>query len=95
MEGGYYFLLNDYGTACITYRDEDSGFTFDWHGGCYVDVIVNGEAVDVINVWDDEGQMSVLEWNTSGKTRPFVNVLVAFEDCCRAWLTTDAWAGEE
>ena len=36
------------------------GIIYSWHGGPYIEVIINGEAVDVINVWDyQQGKTTV------------------------------------
>ena len=78
----------DYGVAVIAYHDEDSGLSFVWHGGAYIDVCVGDEAYEVINVWNDEDDISDLEAEASenGPRRPFRAVLESFEARCRAWL---------
>lgn len=37
--------------TAYVHNDED-GLKFRWSGGAYIDIIVNGIAVDVINVYD-------------------------------------------
>jgi hypothetical protein len=80
--------------AVIEYRDEDTGTVFRWHGGAYVDVgyIRHYEdsdpefkAEDVINVWDDERDISVFEREAVGR-RPFRHILEMFESACAEYL---------
>ncbi len=58
--------------AVIEYRDEDTELVFRWHGGVYINVgryagYEDGapyfEAFEVINVWDDEHEVSDLDAN--------------------------------
>lgn len=73
--------------AVITYTDEGTGITFRWDGGAYIDVLVNTcEAMDVINVWDDEQDRSRFELEAVGKARPFRYILEAFEQACEQYL---------
>lgn len=47
---------------------------YNWHGGPYIEVIINGEAVDVINVWDyQQGKTTVRTVNQLiGRIRQYV-----------------------
>ena len=88
--------------AVIEYRDEDTGTVFRWHGGAYIDVgysrppwqtgagtwegLGDFEAYDVINVWDDEADVSYLEEMAAGSRRPFRTILELFEARCRKYL---------
>jgi hypothetical protein len=47
---------------------------YSWHGGPYIEVIINGEAVDVINVWDyQQGKTTVRTVNQLiGRIRQYV-----------------------
>ena len=86
--------------AVIEYRDEDTGTVFRWHGGAYIDVGYYSEvaqyrnmdrvdgffATDVINVWDDEADVSYLEEMAAGSRRPFRTILELFEARCRKYL---------
>lgn len=77
-----------YNTAVITYHDEDTGLVFSWHGGAYIDVGYVGEAPgDVINVWNDEEEVSYLEVGAKSNHRPFRATLEGFEDSCREYLS--------
>ena len=87
---------DEYDVAVIRYNDEDSGLTFRWHGGAYIDVGTKGDdgdfyADDVINVWDDEAEVSTFEKNVwkAVPRRPFRAILEAFEERCREYLTED------
>lgn len=70
----------------FTYTDENSGTTFQWHGGEYIDVghfaspVDGGEfvAVDCINVWDHADDKPRIE-----------RTLSAFKQECDAWLYGD------
>lgn len=54
---------------------ESDGAVFEWHGGPYIDIVVDGSAVDVINVWD------------YAKDQPFIPVtLEAFEEVIDKYL---------
>lgn len=79
--------------ALIEYRDEDTDVVFRWHGGAYVDVgyVRAGgfEAQDVLNVWDDEQDVSELEKVAADFPRPFRRILELFEDRCREYLALD------
>lgn len=50
------------------------GIVFNWHGGPYIDIIINGEAVDCINVWDyQNGKPTVRTINQLiGRIRKYV-----------------------
>jgi hypothetical protein len=50
------------------------GIIYNWHGGPYIEVVVNGESVDVINVWDyQNGKTTVRTVNQLiGRIRQYV-----------------------
>lgn len=83
--------------ALISFRDEDSGLTFRWYGGEYIDVgwvDADGEfrAEDVLNVWDHVEDMNVYEVNLINRTkvapkvRPLRFILEQFERDCREYI---------
>lgn len=86
--------------AVIRYTDEDTGTVFEWGGGAYIDVGYDTpkkdidapppayvfRAEDVINVWDDEADVSVFELRADGFGRPFRNILEQFEKRCEQYL---------
>ena len=74
--------------AAIVLRDD--WLTFVWHGGAYIDVYAgstDAPPVEVINVWDDEADISYLEMEaaTLARRRPLITVLELFEARCRAF----------
>ena len=89
--------------VAIEYRDEDTETVFRWHGGAYIDVGFDQrqgreagdsfEALDVINVWNDELDESCLESEVEIQRmagayvrRYFLAILERFEDECRSYL---------
>ena len=88
--------------ASIEYEDEETGLLFMWHGGAYVDVGVSDrkdwQPNDVINVWDDEADISYFETaaaSTPSARRPFRRILELFEERCQAYVVEQAQEGEE
>ena len=88
--------MEDYDVAVISYTAEDApDVTFRWHGGAYIDVCgPDGQAYDVINVWNDADGVSYLEQEAASSPRPFRATLEAFEARCASWLAEDIEAAE-
>ena len=95
--------------AVIEYRDEDMGTVFRWHGGAYIEVGYMNiykagdtndpfHAEDVINVWDDEQNISTLERQAQAEgernRRPFRRILELFEEACQRY-PSEAMAEDE
>lgn len=107
----------DTNTAVISYTDEDTGTVFQWHGGAYIEVGYETpkkdidapapasvfRAEDVINVWDDENDLSTFEQEAYETNylagaphtaeryrRPFRTILEAFEQRCQDYLAEQA-----
>lgn len=67
--------------AQFTYSPEDSGLTFAWGGGAYIDVFADGAeaAGETINVWDYEKDVPNID-----------RTLAAFQAECDEWLKSQA-----
>jgi len=63
------------------------------------DNVPDFSAQDVINVWDDEGDLSYLEAEVANRTfpprRPFRAILEAFEARCQEYLKQEQESDEE
>jgi len=91
-------------SAMFTYTDEDSGLTFQWHGGEYIDVGYIAESDT--GPFNDRGEPSYLKgelvatdcinvWDHAADEPDIPRTLDAFERHCREWLDPRYSADEQ